>query len=54
MREREKIRRQRGRPLFFTAYIFAPSSQSEGLEQAITSRFKTNFDLDLALEGRLS
>ena len=47
MGEREKIRRQRGSPVFFfPAYIFAPSLQSEGLEQAITSRFKTNLDLD--------
>ena len=46
MGEREKRRRQRGSPLFFSClYLFAPSSQSEGLEQAITSRFKTNLDL---------
>ena len=48
MGEREKIRRQKGSPVFFflLIYIFAPSLQSEGLEQAITSRFKTNLDPD--------
>ena len=48
MGEREERKRQRGSPLFFFSclYLFAPSSRSEGLEQAITSRFKTKPELD--------
>ena len=45
-REGKNKEAERESRVFFPAYIFAPSLQSEGLEQAITSRFKTNLDLD--------
>ena len=44
--------RQGVRFFFSCLYLFVPPSQSEGLEQAITSRFKTN--LEFTLEGGLS
>ena len=48
MGEREKKKEaERESAVFFPGlYLFAPSSKSEGLEQAITSRFKIKPDLD--------